>query len=101
MITKDRITPPRNKIEIIQAINAMYAWHGGAGSAFYSFASTRRLWSEEHRNKCLVELRTSRFHAEGLDDLVNLAAVEALIHHADIGQEVCTDQEWRQYDSIV
>lgn len=88
------VSPPRDKQEIVEAINTLYAWHGGMSSAFYSFASTLKLWSEQHRQNCLAELKEVRFHAESVQDLADLANVESLIHYAVIGQEVCTREEW-------
>lgn len=92
MLTK--ISPPRDKQEIVEAINTMYAFHGGMSSPFYSFASTLMLHSEEHREACKAELKEARFAAENIKDLADLAAVESLIWYSPIGKEVCTREEW-------
>jgi len=81
-------TAPRNRLEIEAAIQTMYDWHGGQSSAFYSFASTRIIHSEDHRQRCLAELKVCRGECKDVMDLADLASVESLIHHAIVGQLV-------------
>lgn len=40
----------------MNVIETAFEWHGGKRSALYSFASTRQLWSEEHRQQVIEEL---------------------------------------------
>jgi len=39
-------------------------WHGGQCSALYSFASTGRVWSAEHRRKLKAEIADCLTEAE-------------------------------------
>ena len=34
-----------------------YEWHGGQDSPLYSFASTGKVWGEEHRRALLLEIQ--------------------------------------------
>ena len=43
----------------MSVIETAFAWHGGKRSALYSFASTRQLWSEEHRDNVRTEIAQS------------------------------------------
>jgi len=80
--------------DIRQAINDMFDWHGGQSSAFYSFASTRKLVDEKHRQRCLDELNICRNFTTFVEDFEQFARIEALIMYAKPMVEVISYQDW-------
>ena len=49
----------------MNVIETAFVWHGGKESALYSFASTRQLWSEEHREDTIKEVEGCIIWQEG------------------------------------
>jgi hypothetical protein len=61
-------------------------WHGGQGSALYSYSSTGKIWGEEHQTNLLVEIereldRYETHKASGISE-DDLACLEYL--HYDV-----------------
>jgi len=78
------------KFQAASAIVTAFDWHGGGGSPFYAFASTRTVQSEDHRSRILDEAATclrmgqKRF-ATALQALVRV------VHQAPVGVEIVDD----------
>jgi hypothetical protein len=51
-----RVPQPYTKTRCIRALRISFDWHSGSGSPLYSFASTRRIHGESHRNQLRREL---------------------------------------------
>ena len=54
-------------------------WHSGQWSALYSYASTGKVWNEDHRQALLVEIDEDLADVEARTDLTDLDIV-ALEH---------------------
>jgi len=57
-------------------------WHGGQGTALYSFLSTERIHSAQHADECLHEIRDFTFADADEHDCSVYVAREALEHIA-------------------
>ena len=51
-----KVPPDYSKERGIAAIKLAFDWHSGQGSPLYSFASTRRIYGEKHRQQLRVEV---------------------------------------------
>ena len=51
--------------EKMNCIETAFVWHGGISSALYSLASTRQLWSENHREDAIKEVDRCLIWQEG------------------------------------
>ena len=74
-------------------IDTAFEWHGGKHSALYLFASTRQLWSEEHRLLAREEVHFSIAwhgnHREQEDgDLTKLRELHKILRTLPIGEEI-------------
>jgi hypothetical protein len=72
-----------------RAVLTAFNWHGGGGSPLYSFASTRTVWSDDHRDRacrevveCLGLVRENHDQADALFHLIGV------LRMADVGEEV-------------
>jgi hypothetical protein len=75
-------------INLARAREIAYAWHSGGGSAFYQFASTAKIHSEEHRAKCLSEVAGDIAWTALLpEDLKALRQLERFFRYTKIGGE--------------
>jgi hypothetical protein len=75
-------------IKLDHAREIAYAWHGGGGSAFYQFASTAKIHSEEHRDRCLSEIAGDLAWTALLpDDEKALRQLERFFRYTKIGGE--------------
>ena len=76
----------------MKCIDVAFNWHGGKSSALYSFASTRKLHSENHRDDVLDEidecidiaLRQGQTDPEE-NDIENLRFVANMVRELPIG----------------
>lgn len=55
------------------------AWHGGQWSALYSFASTGKVWDEDHRARLITEIDECAPLAETPTDAEELRNLRAYI----------------------
>jgi hypothetical protein len=56
-----------------------YDWHGGQNSPLYSFASTGKVWSEDHKRNILAEIDENDGAAETDEDAAKLIALRKYI----------------------
>ena len=79
----------------MKCIEIAFSWHDGRDSALYSFASTRKLHSENHRDDVLDEidecidiaLRQEQTDPEE-NDIENLRSVANMVRELPIGINV-------------
>ena len=76
-------------------IETTYAWHGGGGSPLYSFASTRKLWSEDHRIDVIAEIRECIIISEregqidpDENDMSNLEELLKVVRSLRVGEKL-------------
>lgn len=70
-----------------RAILTAFDWHGGGGSPFYRFASTRMVQSERHRAEVATEARACLVGASDAD-AKKLLALGRVVAAAPIGVEL-------------
>ncbi len=77
----------------MKCIETAFSWHGGKSSALYSFASTRQIWSEHHRDDVLDEIDESiswnRLHGEQKPgDISDLQSISRVVIDLPIGAKL-------------
>ncbi|KKL14406.1 hypothetical protein LCGC14_2515980 [marine sediment metagenome] len=77
----------------MKCIKTAFSWHGGMSSALYSFASTRQLHSEEHRDDVLDEIdeciRWTKIHGgQEPDDISNLQSMSRVVSELPLGRRL-------------
>ncbi len=77
----------------MKCIETAFNWHGGMSSPLYSFASTRRIWSEQHRDDILDEIDESiswnKLHGEQEPgDIGNLQSMSEIVSRLPIGRRL-------------
>ncbi len=77
----------------MKCIDTAFNWHGGKSSALYSFASTRKLHSENHRDDVLDEIDEcmswTKMHGEQAPgDVSSLLSIMKVVVELPIGATV-------------
>ena len=79
----------------MKCIETAFSWHGGKSSALYSFASTRKIHSEHHRDNVLDEIDECiniALHQEQTDpeddDIDNLQSLSEVVSRLLIGRKL-------------
>ncbi len=79
----------------MKCIETAFNWHGGISSPLYSFASTRKLHSENHRDDVLDEIDKCIYivlHQEQTDpeenDLDNLQSMSEVVSRLPVGRKL-------------
>jgi hypothetical protein len=90
--------------KICKVIQTAYSWHGGGGSPFYSFASTRKIHGSDHRIRILNEALECSVAAvlhenpkEAKAEIRKLKELKAFVETAPLNVELVTDNEYNKF----
>ncbi len=77
----------------MKCIDTAFNWHGGKSSALYSFASTRKIHSENHRDDILDEidecLSWARVNGEReLGGISDLQSIQKTVSELPVGRQL-------------
>ncbi len=77
----------------MKCIDTAFNWHGGISSPLYSFASTRKIHSEHHRDDILDEINEcigwSKLHGEQEHgDIGSLQSMSEIVSELPIGRRL-------------
>jgi hypothetical protein len=64
---------------MLDTFNTASEWHSGQWSALYSYASTGKIWGEDHKADLIAEIEGCQESASTRDDLTELD-ISALEH---------------------
>ncbi len=77
----------------MKCIETAFSWHGGISSPLYSFASTRKIHSEHHRDDILDEIDeciawTKMFGEQTQGDIDELQSIVQVVSELPVGTQL-------------